>query len=380
MFKLNTCFSILIAVAVVLSGGVRPVWGADTLVYFGSHGKGPNAGFSLAHFDTDTGKLSIPVFLQEAVAPAYFVLSSDQKNLYACNSAPGSSISAYAVEAASGKLTFLNQKPSGGGDPSYVSLDATGQYLMVANYEGGSIATYAMLSDGSLGERTAYVRHAGSSVNPERQTRSRPHSIRVDPSNQFVLVPDLGVDKLFVYRLDQKTGALQPNDPPFASVAPGSGPRHVTFSPDGRWAYLINEMGSTIIRFGWDAHRGILTQYETVSALPLDFKGTSTCAEILVHPSGKFAYATNRGHNSVAVFAVDAGTGRLSLVQHIPTQGKTPRNCEFDPTGRWLLVSNQDSDNAVVFRIAPDTGRLTQAGDPVKVPAPFCERFLPVTK
>jgi 6-phosphogluconolactonase len=380
MFKLNTCFSILIAVAVVLSGGVRPVWGADTLVYFGSHGKGPNAGFSLAHFDTDTGKLSIPVFLQEAVAPAYFVLSSDQKNLYACNSAPGSSISAYAVEAASGKLTFLNQKPSGGGDPSYVSLDATGRYVMVANYEGGSIAVYTVLRDGSLGERTSFVQHTGSSVNPERQTRARPHSIRVDPSNQFVLVPDLGVDKVFVYRLDQKTGALQPNAPPFASVAPGSGPRHVTFSPDGRWAYLIHDMGSTIIRFGWDAHCGILTQYETVSALPSDFKGISTCAEILVHPNGKFVYATNRGHNSVAVFTVDVGTGRLSLIQHISTQGKTPRNCEFDPTGHWLLVSNQDSDNAVVFRIAPDTGRLTQAGDPVKVPAPFCERFLPVTK
>jgi len=363
-----------------LAGCASSAWAADTFVFFGSHGTGPNIGFSLAHFDTDTGKLSVPTFLQEAVAPAYFILSRDQKHLYTCNSAPGSSVSAYAVEPATGKLTFLNQKPSGGGDPSYVSLDATGQYLMVANYEGGSIATYAMLSDGSLGERTAYVQHTGSSVNPERQTRARPHSIRVDPSNQFVLVPDLGVDKLFVYRLNQKTGALQPNDPPFASVGPGSGPRHVAFSPDGRWAYLINEMGSTIIRFGWDAKRGVLTQYETVSTLPGNFKGISTCAEILVHPSGKFVYATNRGHNSVAVFAVDARTGRLSLIQHVPTRGKTPRNCEFDPTGYWLLVSNQDSDNAVVFRIALDTGRLTQTGEPVKVPAPFCERFLPVTK
>jgi len=380
MHKLANFFSILIAAAVVPTGCTSPAWGADTLVYFGSHGNGPNDGFSLAHFDTDTGKLSMPVFWQKAVAPAYFVLSRDQKRLYTCNSAPGSSVSAYTVEAATGKLTFLNQKPSGGGDPSYVSLDAAGRYVMVANYEGGSIAVYAVLADGSLGERTAFVEHTGSSVNPGRQTHARPHSIRVDPSNRFVLVPDLGVDKLFVYRLDQNTGTLQPNDPPFASVAPGSGPRHLMFSPNGRWAYLINEMGSTIIRFGWDAQRGVLTQYETVSALPRDFTGTSTCAEILMHPSGKFAYATNRGHNSVAVFAVDAGTGRLSLLQHITTQGQTPRNCEFDPTGHWLLVSNQDSDNAVVFRIAPDTGRLTQVGDPVKVPAPFCERFLSVTK
>ena len=371
---------LLILLLAFLAGCFSSAWAADTFVFFGSHGKGPNVGFSLAHFDTDTGKLTVPVFLQEAVAPAYFIISPDKKHLYTCNSAPGSSVSAYAVDPAMGKLDFLNQKPSGGGDPSYVSLDATGRYLMVANYEGGSIAVYAVLPDGSLGERTAYVRHTGSSVNPERQTHARPHSIRVDPSNQFVLVPDLGVDKLFVYRLDQKTGALQPNDPPFASAAPGSGPRHVVFSPDGRWAYLINEMGSTIIRFSWDAKSGVLTQHETISALPQDFKGTSTCAEILVHPSGKFVYATNRGHNSVAVFAVDAKTGRLSLIQHIPTQGKTPRNCEFDPTGHWLLVSNQDSDNAVVYHIAPDTGRLTQAGEPVPVPAPFCERFLLVTK
>src|ERR1039458_4981394 len=162
------------------------------------------------------------------------------------------------------------------GDPSYVSLDATGHYAMVANYYGGNIAVYAVLPDGSLGERTAYVQHSGASVNPERQTHARPHSICVDPSNQFVLVPDLGVDKLFVYRLDPKTGALQPNNPPFATVAPGSGPRRLVFHLNGRVAYLLNEMGNTIIRFGWDAKPGVLTQFEPVSTLPADFKGTST--------------------------------------------------------------------------------------------------------
>jgi 6-phosphogluconolactonase len=369
-----------ILLPVVLVTLASPIGAADTFVYFGSHGKGTGIGFSLAHFDTDTGRLTTPVFLQEAVAPAYFVISPDQKHLYTCNSAPGSSLSAYVIDPATAKLTFLNQKSSGGGDPSYLSLDATGRYVMVANYDGGNISVYAVLSDGSLGERTAYVEHTGSSVNPQRQTQPRPHAICVDPSNQFVLVPDLGVDKLFVYRLDAKTGALQPNDPPFASVAPGSGPRHVIFDRSGHYAYLINEMGSTIIRFGWDARRGVLTQHETVSTLPADFKGPSTCAEILMHPGGKFVYATNRGHNSVAVFSVEAETGRLSLIQTIPTQGKTPRNCEFDPTGRWLLVSNQDSSNAVLFGVDPSTGRLTQAGEPVKVPAPFCERFLPVGK
>ncbi len=375
--SLKECSILFAVVFVVLAGPARAV---DTFVYFGSHGERANIGFSLAHFDTDTGKLTTPVFLQGAVAPAYFIISPDGRRLYACNSAPGSSLSAYAIDSATAKLTFLNQKPSDGGDPSYISLDATGRHVLVANFEGGSIIVYALLPDGSIGERTAFVQDTGASVNPVRQSHAHAHSIRVDPSNRFVLAADLGLDKLFVYRFDQKTGSLQPNDPPFATVAPGSGPRHIVFHPNGRIAYLINEMASTIIRFGWDSNHGVLTQYETVSTLPKDFTGTSTCAEILVHPSGKFVYATNRGYNSVAVFSVEAGTGRLTLIQNIPTQGRTPRNCEFDPTGRWLLVSNQDSNSAVVFHIDQATGRLTQVGEPVTVPAPFCERFLPVGK
>ncbi|HZL08367.1 MAG TPA: lactonase family protein [Prolixibacteraceae bacterium] len=365
----------IVAVLVILN---NPATAADYYVYFGSHGKGPQYGFSLAHFDTETGQLTRPVFIQEAVAPAYFVLRPDGERLYTCNSAPGSGVSAYAIDPSTARLTFLNEKPSGGGDPSYCSLDATGKFVMVANYDGKSISVYVVLPDGSLGERTAFVEHTGTSVNPTRQTQPRPHCICVDPTNRFVLVPDLGVDKLYVYRFDSTTGTLQPNDPAFASVLPGSGPRHVTFHPNGRIAYLINEMGSTIIRFEWDNKKGVLTQFETISALPKDYNGTSTCAEILVHPSGKFVYATNRGHNSVAVFSVEEKTGRLSLIQHILTQGKTPRNCELDPTGHWLLVTNQDSNNAVVFAIDQKTGKLTQKGDPVYVLSPFCERFLRV--
>lgn len=369
-------YSLVLTVAMVLLADAA--WAANTFVYFGSHGKGKNIGFSLARFDTNTGKLTTPVFLQEAIAPAYFLISPDKKHLYTCNSAPDSSVSAYAIDPVTAKLTFLNQKPSYGGDPSYVSLDATTHFMMVANYDGSSFAIYALLSDGSIGERTAFVQHAGSSINTVRQTKARPHSICVDPTNKFVLVPDLGVDKLFVYHFDSKTGTVQPNDPAFATVVPGSGPRHIIFHPNRHIAYLINEMGSTIICYRWDAKGGVLTQAETISTLPADFKGISTCAEILVHPSGKFIYATNRGHNSVAVFSIQSKTGRLKLVQHISTQGKTPRNCEFDPTGNWLLVTNQDSSNTVVFRINRKTGWLTQVGDPIAVPAPFCVRFLSV--
>lgn len=357
-----------------------PALARDMFVFIGSHGKGPNIGFSLAHFDTVTGRVTTPTFLQEAVAPAYFVITPDGKRLYTCNSSPGSTVSAYAIDAKTAKLTLLNQKPSGGGEPCFVCLDATAKFLLVANYEAGSIASFALKADGSIGERTAFVQHTGSSVNPTRQTQAHAHSIRVDPSNRFVLAADLGVDKVFVYRFDPGTGAIHANNPPFAAVPPGAGPRHLAFHPSGRWLYLINEMGSSIIRFGWDSQRGALTPFETVSTLPEGSPVTNTGAEILVHPGGKFVYATNRGHNSVAVFSIQAETGRLTLVQHISTRGKTPRNCEFDPTGKWLLVTNQDSDNAVVYRIDPGTGRLTQTGEPIPVPAPFCVRFLQVGK
>jgi 6-phosphogluconolactonase len=376
----STIRGCLILITTLFAVGASSAWAADVFVYFGSHGKGPHSGFSLAHFDTDTGRLTSPEFLLETVAPAYFIISPDKKHLYTCNSAPGSSVSAYAIDPATAKLTFINQKPSDGGDPSYVSLDATGHFLMIANFEGGSIAVFALHPDGSIGERTAYVQHAGTNVITGKPIHAHAHSIRVDPSNRYVLAADLGLDKLFVYQLDPKTGALQPNDPPSASVPTGSGPRHTAFHPNGRFVYLINQMGNTIIRFGWDAKTGRLTQYESVSTLPEGFKGKDDASEILVHPSGKFIYATNRGNNSVVVFSVDADSGRLTLLQHISTQGRTPRNCEFDPTGRWLLVSNQDSSNAVVFSIDAKTGRLTQVGEPVKVLTPFCERFLPVTK
>jgi 6-phosphogluconolactonase len=381
-------FTVLLpAVLVALAGPARA---ADTFVYFGSHGSGPGFGFSLAHFDTDTGKLTTPVFLQEAVAPAYFIISPDKKHLYTCNSDPGSDLSAYAIDPATANLSFLNKKPSGGGDPSYISLDATGHYVLVANFLGGSICAYALLPDGSLGERTAFDQHTGVGIKPAGTAPAgvppigtsppRAHSIRLAPGNRFVLATDLGLDRLYVYRFDPKTGALQPNDPPYATVVSGAGPRHMAFDPRGRFVYLVTEEGCTVIRFGWDSKHGVLTQYETVSTLPKDFTGKNTCSEILMHPGGKFVYVTNRGHNSVAVFSVEAKTGRLTLIQNISTQGKTPRNCEFDPTGRWLLVTNHDSNNAVVFHIDPDNGQLTQVGEPVTVRSPFCERFLPVGK
>jgi 6-phosphogluconolactonase len=350
---------------------------ADMFVFFGTNRSGPGIGFSVAHFDTDTGVLTTPKFEVEAVAPAFFVIHPDGRHLYTCNSGVPGDVSAYGIDPQTAHLTLLNNVPSGGDDANYVCLDQTSRTVFVANYSGGSLAAFAVNSDGSVGARTGFAQHAGRSVNPRRQTQAYVHSIIIDPTNRFVLTADLGLDKLFVYRFDEKTGALTPNDPPFATVKPGSGPRHVKFHPNGRWVYLINEMGCTINGFNWNAATGALTEFQSISTLPADFTGINNCAEVVVHPNGKFLYGSNRGHNSIAVFAIDPENGRLSLVEHAASRGKKPRNFAFDPTGRWIVCSNHDSDNAVVFRVDEATGRLSPTGEPVTAPFPFCERFLP---
>ncbi|HMD70957.1 MAG TPA: lactonase family protein [Bryobacteraceae bacterium] len=373
MMKRYRAVSLLAATAWI-AGAVLPAAAADLTVYFGTHTAGPGKGFSAARFNTETGALSKPEFLLETPAPAYFVIAPGGRRLYSCNST--GFVSAYAIDPATARLSLINQKPSGGGDPSYISLDTTGHYVFVANYDGGNIAAWALGPDGSLGERTAFVQHTGSSVNPQRQKHAFAHSIRVDPTNRFVLVADLGLDKLFVYKFNVADGSLTPNDPPFARSAPGAGARHVVFHPNGRWVYLITEMGSTIMLFDWDTRRGALSEVQTVSTLPQDFHGENMCSEIVVHPNGRFVYASNRGRDSIAVFSVDAGTGRLTSIQDMPSGGKTPRNFDLDPTAHWLLVTNHGSDNAMVFRIDQQTGRLTPVGQPVEVPYPFCPRFL----
>jgi 6-phosphogluconolactonase len=351
---------------------------AEMFVYFGSHSAAPGAGFSLARFDAGTGALSKPEFLLEAKEPAFFVLSAEGTRLYTCNSGTPGGLSAYAVDPHTGHLTLLNRVLAGGGDTSFICLDRSGRHVLVANYDGGSVAVFALRPDGSIGDWTAFDQHRGQSVNPVRQTHAYAHAIVLDQANRFALVPDLGLDKLFIYRFDEATGSLVPHAPAYVQIAPGSGPRHVRFHPNGRWVYLINEIASTIEAFNWDARAGTLSPFQTVSTLPADFKGENACAELEIHPNGRFLYGANRGHDSVAVFAINQATGVLTPVEYHPSGGRTPRNFTFDPTAQWILLTNQDSGNAVVFRVDAASGRLTQTGDPVPVPAPFCERFLPI--
>jgi 6-phosphogluconolactonase len=366
---------VFVAVSCCVALGTTPSATAEDLtVLFGTHVSGPGKGFSIAHFDTTSGLLTKPTFMLEAASPAYYVIAPGGRRLYTCNSL--GFVSAYSLEDSTGKLRFLNQKPSGGGDPSYISLDRTSKYVFVANYEGGSIAAWALTPDGSLGERTAYIQQTGSSINPERQTHAYAHSIVIDPSNRFALVADLGTDRLYVYKFNVKDGSLTPNDPAFIKVKPGSGPRHVVFHPNGRYVYLVTEMGDTVILFDWDGRHGTLTEEQSISTLPPDFHGVSVAAEIKVHPNGRFLYTSNRGHDSIATFSINAGNGRLTPIQHISSGGRSPRNFDFDPSGHWLLVTNHESNNATVLRVDPRSGLLSSAGQPVDIAFPFCPRFL----
>jgi 6-phosphogluconolactonase len=365
-----------ILAALPFFAGAPPAPAADALLLIGTHASGPGRGFSAAHFDTDTGVLGAPMPVLDAVAPSYFALASDGRRLYACNSVERGAISAYAVEPATGAMKLLNRVSSGGAEPCYISLDRTGRYALVANYDGGSIAVFAIQPDGRVGRRTAFIRHTGHSVDRRRQARAHPHSIIVDPGNAFALSADLGEDRVYVYRFDAATGALAPNNPAFASFPLGFGPRHLKFHPNGKWVYATAEMGGAVVAFNWDPLRGTLAQIQSVSTLPAGFLGINTTADILVHPGGGFLYASNRGPDTLAAFSIDKDSGRLRRIQTVSTQGHMPRNLAFDPTGRWLIAANHDGNNLAVFRVDGSSGLLTLAGPPVPATFPFGIRFL----
>jgi 6-phosphogluconolactonase len=358
--------------------------GADLLVLFGTRLAEPGRGLSVAHFDTVTGALSEPRMVFETPAPVFSVSSPDGRYVYVCHgldSFAGQAegfVSAFSVGQPDGALTLLNQQAIGSRGASHVSLDHTGRFLLEASYRSGHVVVFALETDGRIGARTALIEHTGRSVHPQRQAAPHPHAIYVDPSNRFALVPDLGLDKVLVYRFDARNGTLTPNDPPAATLPPGSGPRHLAWHPDGRHVYLIDELVNAVTVFTWNGATGTLAATQTIPTLEAGFTGENTAAEIAVHPSGRFIYASNRGtENCVTVFSVDPASGQLALVERVSSRGKWPRNFTIDPEGRWMVVSNHDSDNAVVFRIAAETGRLTPVGDPVSLPTPFGTRFLP---
>src|SRR5690606_12550926 len=315
----------------------------------------------------------------EVENPSFLAVHQGRGVLYAVSETrgtperPGGTVSGYSI-GPGGVLTPLNAESTGAGGPCYVAVTADGAVVLVANYSG-SVASLPADGEGRLSPAASFIRHEGSSVHPRRQRGPHAHSINVDPSGRFALAVDLGLDRVLVYRLGQTDGTLRPHDPPGAPVTPGSGPRHLAFHPSGRTAYVINELANTITVFDWDAEAGTLTARQTLPTLPEDFTGTSYTAEVQVHPSGRFVYGSNRGHDSIAIFAVDSGTGTLTPVGYESTDGARPRHFGIDPAGRFLIAANQDTGTLVVFRIDQESGRLTRTGVTAKVPSPVCVRF-----
>ena len=348
--------------------------------YVGTYTGAKSKGIYVFRFNSGSGKPGPVELAAEVSSPSFLAIHPGRRFLYAVNESGaagkrGGAVSAFAIDEASGKLSLLDEEPSGGDGPCHIVVDSAGKNVLIANYGGGSVAALPISGDGKLGPATAFIQHRGSSVNPGRQKGPHAHSIVLDARNRFALAADLGLDKVLVYRFDPARGSLEAAGD--ADLKPGSGPRHLAFHPDGRRVYVINELSSTLTAFRYEAEKGALQGIGTVSTLPEGHgdRNNST-AEIVIHPSGKFVYGSNRGHDSIALFALDAESGMPRLVECRPTGGKTPRNFTVDASGRWLLAANQDSDTITVFRIDPSTGKLTPAGEPLETPAPVCIELL----
>jgi 6-phosphogluconolactonase len=363
----------------------KPAAKAQYIAYVGTYtAKTTSKGIYAYRFNAENGQLSPIGVPAESVDPSFLAVHPNGKYLYAVNEianfngGTGGAVSAFAIDAKTGALKFLNQVPTRGAGPCHLSLDKTGNYVLVANYDGGSIASFLVHDDGTLGTAAGFVQHSGSGPDKERQEGPHAHWIGTSPDNRFALAADLGLDQVLVYGFDSSKGIFTPMLSGFAKVKPGAGPRHLAFNPNGKFAYVLTEMDSSVTVFSYQAKTGAFTSLQTISTLPKDFSGPKQAAEIAVHASGKFLYASSRGHDSIAVFAINEKKGTLTSLGQVLTGGKTPRHFAIDPTGTYLLAENQDSNNIVVFHIDAGTGNLTPTGQTVEVPSPVCITFVAV--
>jgi 6-phosphogluconolactonase len=357
------------------------------ILFVGTYTENDSKGIYAYRFNSETAELTPLGLAAETPNPSFLAIDPNRRFVYAVNEVANyrgdksGAISAFAIDRKAGngttsRLSLVNEAASRGADPCYITFDKTGKYVLVANYTGGSIAVFPVKAGGHIGESTAFVQHAGSSVNRERQASPHAHWIETTPDNRFAIAVDLGIDELLVYRFNAKTGTLHANNPPYAKLDAGAGPRHLAFHPNGKFAYIVNELNSTVTEFTFNSKLGELHKEGSVSTLPQNFTGENSTAEIKVHPNGKFLYISNRGHDSIAIFAIDSQTGALTPVDYAPTQGKAPRHFEIDPSGKFLLVANQETSNIVAFRIDPKTGLLTHIGKDIQVPNPVCLKFM----
>jgi 6-phosphogluconolactonase len=348
------------------------------LVYIGTYSKRGSKGIYVYRMDAKSGTLTPVGDIGGSVEnPSFLALHPSGRFLYAACESSGGAVAAFALDPVTGIPTLLNQQSAQGNGTCHVSIDHKGKVALAANYGSGSVAALPIEPDGKLLPATAFIQHTGPSrANPSRQEGPHAHSINADKKDRFAVAADLGLDKLLVYRLDAGKGTLTPNDPPSTSTKPGAGPRHFAFHPNGKFGFVINELDSTVTSYRWDDVRGTLTEIQTITTLPEGFTGTSFPAEVAVHPSGKFLYGSNRGHDSIASFAIDSNSGKLQAITQTPSGGKNPRNFGITPSGDFLIAAHQDTDNLVVFRIDTRTGRITPTGQVIELPVPVCVRFL----
>jgi len=358
---------------VALFASARPSSAEEMYVGTYTHFLG-SRGIYHFHFDPATGAVGKGELVAKTSNPSFLAIRPGGHFLYAVNENSKGAVSAFAI-GADRRLSPLNQVSSGGSSPCHVFIDQSGRSALITNYDSASAAVFEIRKDGSLGRTTAFKTFQGSSVNKDRQMEPHPHSVYLDASGLHAYVCDLGTDQIHGFRFHPAKGAIIPDETASARVAPGSGPRHLALHPRGNFAYVLNEMGETITAFARNPSNGALKSIQTAPCLPANFRGLSTAAEIVIHPSGKFLYASNRGHDSVSIFSIGPN-GRLTPAGFTPTGGKTPRNIAIDPTGKWLITENQDSGTMFVFRIDQKTGKLIPTGQKVRVRAPVCAVFL----
>lgn len=358
----------------------------EMLLYIGTYtSTGKSEGIYVHKFDLETGQLAPLQTVKEVADPSFLTITKDRKYLYAVNELleyegqKSGTVSAFAIDQKTGNLQFLNKQASLGGAPCFITTSENSKFALVANYLGGNVSVYPLGNDGKLGLSVDLAQHTGFGPNKDRQEAAHAHSITLDRHNRFAFAADLGIDKLMIYEFDDQNGKLKPNGAqPFFQTKAGAGPRHFTFHPNGKMAFLINELDTTITLLAYDEKLGTLKEIQTVPTLPAGVSGAiNTCADIHLSPNGKFLYGSNRGHNSIVSYKIDEKKSKLKYLEHVSTGGKKPRNFAIDPTGKFLLVANQDSDSIIVFRIDAKTGKLQPTGNGAQVPVPVCLKFIP---
>jgi 6-phosphogluconolactonase len=350
---------------------------AEYLVYAGTYTRQGSKGIYAFRFETSSGKITSLGVAAETPNPSFLIEHPGHKFVFAANEGGAGTVSSFAVDSKSGKLTPINQVSSKGSGPCHLAIDRTGRWIVVANYNDGTVALLPVAADGKLGEAVFSEKHTGSSANPSRQRGPHAHDAVFTADNRYVLLADLGLDKIFVYRFDAEKGTMTANDPPAGSVAAGAGVRHMVFHPNGRVLYSINELNSTVTAFQFDAAKGTLTEFQSLSTLPENFKGNSSTAEIALNRAGTVLYGSNRGHDSIALFTVDPQRFTLMAGGHAPVLGRTPRHFTLDPTGQYLFSANQDSSSITMFKVHPNTGQLTPWGNVIEdAPLPVCVLFV----